>query len=117
MEINPCLNCISSCCKLEVDITKEEYETLVSLGHSKALLKRSETFIKENPLYKNKESFLDNMYGEDYATIKKEQDGFCSLLDKDTRLCSCYSDRPKVCRDFSNSSETCKKIKKCLNTQ
>ena len=37
------------------------------------------------------------------------------LLDKNTRLCSIYEDRPKCCVDYKSDGERCKQIKQCIN--
>jgi len=114
MGINNCITCLGSCCKLEIDLTKKEFLKLKSLGYEKEIIKRSELFINQYPNYLDKLSFLDNMYGDCFAILKKSKDGFCKLLDKKTRLCSIYEDRPKVCKDFSSKSQRCKNLKKCI---
>ena len=113
--INPCLNCIGSCCKPEVDVTREEYEDLKSKGYEKEIQTRSEIFIKRYPGYENVVDVLNSMYGESFAILSKSEDGFCRLLDRATRLCSIYDSRPKVCRDFEVNSNRCNSIKKCIN--
>jgi len=115
MEINNCLNCMANCCTLIIDLTKEEYLHLKSLNLSDNLLKQSEIFTSQNPMYKGKEFLFDDMYKDDFAIIKKSKDGFCSLLDKKTRLCSIYEDRPKCCVDYKSDGERCKQIKQCIN--
>jgi len=94
MEINKCLGCVGSCCSLDVEINKEDYYTLES---------------------KYKIDFLDNLYKDNFAILNKNNTGFCVFLDKDIRLCSIYKNRPKVCKEFSNKGEHCKKIYKCIN--
>ena len=49
------------------------------------------------------------MYKDNYAEMKKDDDGYCNLLDKKTMLCSVYEYRPKICKDYSNNK--CKKIR------
>jgi len=114
MEINNCLNCIGSCCKLEVDITKKEYENISNLGLEKNILKRSDIFLKDYPNYSNRTKFLDKMYKNNFAKLKRSNDGFCELLNKDTRICSIYENRPNVCKEYSNNSTSCKKIRECI---
>ena len=114
MGVDNCMNCVSSCCKLEIDLNKKEYLNLKNLGYSQEIVKRSELFINAYPNYFDKISFLDDMYGNEFAILKKNNDGFCKLLDKKTRLCSIYENRPKVCREFSNESKRCKNLKKCI---
>lgn len=115
MEVRPCNGCVSSCCSLEVDITKTEFNTLEKLGHIDSIITRSEIFIKEFPQYKNRRDFLDEMNGDTFAVIKQRPDGFCQLLDVESRLCSVYDNRPNVCRDFEANGPMCKSIKKCIN--
>ena len=55
------------------------------------------------------------MYAENvFATLKQGEDGYCVLLDRETRLCSVYDQRPAACVEFSNESERCKKLRKCI---
>ena len=115
MEVNNCSGCVASCCKLTIDINRLEYERLNKLKLSESLIKQSEIFTQKNPEYKGKEQLFDGMYKDDFAIIKKGEDGFCSLLDKKTRLCSIYKDRPKCCIDYESNGSRCKKIKKCIN--
>jgi len=115
MEINKCLGCVGSCCSLDVEINKEDYYTLESLGLENSCTKHSTIFIKNNPSYKYKIDFLDNLYKDNFAILNKNNTGFCVFLDKDIRLCSIYKNRPKVCKEFSNKGEHCKKIYKCIN--
>ena len=35
-----------------------------------------------------------------YFVMERSSDGFCTCLDRRTRLCSIYEDRPKTCKDF-----------------
>ena len=32
--------------------------------------------------------------------MKRDIDGWCTCLDRETRLCTIYNDRPSVCRKF-----------------
>jgi len=32
--------------------------------------------------------------------LKRDADGWCTLLDRETRLCTIYDERPQVCRQF-----------------
>jgi len=95
-----------------IDITKKEYDKLKKLGYKINLNKKSEIFIKNNIEYKNKVDFLDKIYGDEYATITKDESGFCSFL-KDN-LCSIYNNKPKVCNDFKSNSKRCKSVRKCI---
>jgi Fe-S-cluster containining protein len=115
MAINKCLSCFSDCCKLEVDINKSEYFALKLILPSGKIKKRSEIFTDKNKAYKGRENQIDEMHGDYHAVILKGHDGFCSLLDKETRKCSIYANRPSVCIDFDNNSTRCEKIRKCIN--
>lgn len=37
-------------------------------------------------------------------------DGACVALDRATRLCTIYEDRPQTCRDFNRGEALCRKI-------
>ena len=41
--------------------------------------------------------------------MKKADDGYCTLLDRKTMLCSCYEDRPQACKKYENNR--CEKIR------
>lgn len=116
--INSCLDCISSCCILEVFITKEDSETLTKIDLNESFTTSTDAFIKENPKFEKRREFLDNMYNDSklqqYAKMNKNEDGYCVLLNRETRLCSIYENRPQVCKDFSDKSKRCKKIRKCI---
>ena len=77
--------------------------------------KESDKFIEKYPDYEKRREFLEEMYSNTYATIKKGEDGYCIFLDRETRLCSIYDRRPAACSDFSNESKRCKKIRTCIN--
>lgn len=115
MEINPCIKCVGSCCKLEVDVTRAEHKELVDKGHESAMVTNTDIFVKNNPAYESKKTFLDDMYSELFATILKDSQGFCVMLNRDTSLCSIYEDRPRVCRDYEINGKRCKALKKCTN--
>ena len=114
MSKNPCFDCVGSCCKLEIDVTRAEYKELVGKGYESAMITRANIFISENKEYENRRDFLDEMYDELFAIIKKGEDGFCTLLNKSNKLCSIYEDRPRVCRDYSNQSQRCKIIRQTI---
>jgi len=102
-----CLRCVNSaCCKLIVEIDRDEYNSFKSLGLSHHFNTRTEIFIANNPKYKKHTEQFNEMYKDNYATIKKREDGNCSLLDKKMK-CSIYADRPKACRDY--------KQQRCVN--
>ena len=115
MGVNNCLNCLSNCCTLEVSINRKEFDVLVKLGHEDKTITFSDVFLKECPNYEDKKKLIDRLHEKDYAVIKKGDDGYCVFLDRETRLCGIYEDRPFACSDFSNESERCKKIRKCIN--
>jgi hypothetical protein len=115
MEIeNPCIKCIGSCCALKVDVNRGEYNKLVKMNLENNLTKNITNFIIEHPEFKGKEDVLDEMYEDRYAVINLGKDGYCAFLNRKTRLCEIYEDRPDVCRKFSNESKECKKIRKCI---
>jgi Fe-S-cluster containining protein len=49
------------------------------------------------------------MYKDNFATLKKEDDGLCVLLDRESMKCTIYENRPKVCKDYTTSR--CSKIR------
>jgi len=112
-----CLKCTTSpCCKeYIVEVDKEDYSRLVSLGYKEYLLTETEKFINKYPEHKGKEKQLDEMHQDlyettgIYATLIKRKDGYCELIDKETMLCSIHEDRPKVCRDYTTNR--CAKIR------
>ena len=104
-----CLKCINSaCCKepiAQVDI--KEYDRLVDLGYESNMETYTDRFIERNPRYKDKKDIFDNVYKGIFAYLKKGDDGYCELLDRETMLCTIYKDRPKVCVDY--------KTNRCIN--
>ena len=113
MEVD-CLKCINSaCCKLIIEVGRDEFNSLHE-SIKKHFLKNSDKFILENPQHENKRAYLDEMYGENYAELRKDKDDLCVLLDRKTMLCSVYENRPNVCRDYT--SDRCGKIRQlCIN--
>lgn len=46
---------------------------------------------------------LDDLVELDYSgtpVMKRDADGFCACLNRDTRTCSIYEQRPQTCRQF-----------------
>ena len=74
-----CSNCKACCCKLEV-------------------LLLSDTSVPEQFIQ------IDQWGG---MTMRRGEDGWCSALDRNTMLCSIYSQRPLVCREFETGSYEC----------
>tara|TARA_R110002012_G_scaffold228764_1_gene401245 strand:- start:34 stop:378 length:345 start_codon:yes stop_codon:yes gene_type:complete len=108
MEVD-CLKCINSgCCRLKITIDKKEYESLKPKIKNE-FVKHSEIYLSKNPKYKSKAKILDSMYEDNYAEMKKADDGYCTLLDRKTMLCSCYEDRPQACKKYENNR--CEKIR------
>lgn len=109
-----CLKCINSaCCKLVIEVDKSEYEELDDKVKN-SFIKNTDKFIDKNPHHENKRAYLDDMYVDNYAEMKKGDDDLCVLLDRDTMLCSVYEYRPKVCRRYT--SDRCFKIRElCTN--
>jgi Fe-S-cluster containining protein len=104
-----CLKCINSgCCKLKITINKKEYDSLIP-KIKKQFVKHLDVFLEKNPRYKIKKKFLESMYNNNYAEMKKGIDGYCNFLDKKTMLCSVYENRPKICKDYTN--DKCVKIR------
>ncbi len=42
--------------------------------------------------------------------MDQHSDGACVALDRATRLCTIYEDRPQTCRDFNRGEALCRKI-------
>jgi len=105
--IKSCLDCFSFCCKLVVEVNRTEYLEFKNKGLEGNFIKHSSKFIESNPKYKGKEAHLDLMYEDNFAELKKSSDGYCIMLDKETRLCTMYENRPSVCKDFKIHSKNC----------
>lgn len=104
-----CTKCKNSgCCKLVVEVDKEEYESLDSKVKNE-FIKRIDLFLKDNEGYVEKKEVLDKMYYSNYAVMKKSSDGLCTMLDRETLLCTVYENRPNVCKDYT--SNRCEKIR------
>lgn len=39
--------------------------------------------------------------------MRREEDGWCAALDRDTMLCTIYAQRPQLCRDYEAGSGEC----------
>ncbi len=103
MGIVDCLKCVNSaCCKLVIEVDKEEYEEFNKKGLSDSFITRTDEFLKKRPKYESKRKEIDEMYIDNYAELKKADSGLCVFLGEDM-LCSIYADRPKVCRDYQTS--------------
>ena len=105
-----CLKCINSgCCKLSIQISKFEYESLKP-NVKKEFVKNIDLFLEKSPSFNgvlNDE--LEEVFKDKYAEMKKTDDGYCNLLDRKTMLCSVYEDRPQTCKDYKNNR--CDKIR------
>lgn len=102
MEID-CLKCINSaCCKLNVEVDKEEYNRFVKLNLDEHFETRAEIFVKENPKYLKQTKVFDTMYKDNFAILKKKEDGNCVLLDENMK-CTIYENRPQVCKDYKQN--------------
>lgn len=105
-----CLKCTNSaCCRLEIEVDRLEFEKFKDLDLSKHFETRADSFIKNEPRYKDHKELFNKMYKNNFATLKKEADGLCVLLDRATMKCKIYSDRPKVCKDYKQNR--CAKIR------
>lgn len=104
-----CLKCINSaCCKLVIEVNREEYDSLHKSVKS-SFIKNSDVFIKKNPRYSTKQEELDEMYKDNFAEMNKSDDDLCALLDRRTMMCSVYDNRPSVCRSYT--TDRCTKIR------
>lgn len=104
-----CLKCKNSgCCKLVIEVNKEEYESLAPNVKAE-FTKRIDLFLKNNDKYRSKKDSLDKMYHSNYGVMNKAPDGLCTMLDRKTMLCTVYEERPNVCKDYS--SNRCEKIR------
>lgn len=74
-----CSGCRAACCRLEVMLI-------------------SETGVPEEFIER------DEWGGE---VMKRLADGWCSALDRNTKLCSIYENRPYICREFASNSFEC----------
>jgi len=110
-----CLKCINSaCCKLVVEVSHDEYKELKKKGLHVHFTKHIDTFLNKFPKLESKRNFLEANYSKNYAELKKNEDEYCILLDKKTKLCSIYEDRPKVCRSYQTNR--CEKIRElCIS--
>lgn len=80
--------CKAACCGLHgIEVTEEELVTKVTV-------KGADGKAKVVPL-----STLA-VKGEDGHEMVRSSDSFCACLDRQTRRCNVYRDRPATCRDF-----------------
>ena len=110
----------SACCKeFDIEVSSLEYEkydlsiqshfikksveVLNSGNYAGMSEQRAQRFIKH----------IDAESGESFAKLKKDKDGYCTLLNKKTMLCGIYEKRPKVCREFTENR--CGKIRVLKN--
>lgn len=75
-----CSTCQASCCQLEVMLI-------------------TETGVPARYIQQNDE-------GVD--TMLRLDDGWCAALDRQTKLCTIYENRPLICREFEMGSYECK---------
>ena len=109
MGVVDCLKCINSaCCKMVVEVDRNEYSRLLILGLRDKMTTYTDIFLKQNAKYKSKRKELDKMHSSLFAKIDKDDKGYCVLLDEDMK-CSIYEDRPKVCKDYKHNR--CKNIR------
>ena len=98
-----CKKCINSgCCKLAIEVSRDEFHVLPE-NIKKHFVKYSEIFVANNPKHAGREHFFDEMYSENFALMNKSDDGLCPLLDRETMLCGVYDQRPQVCRDYTTN--------------
>jgi hypothetical protein len=81
--------CKGACCGLHgIDVTEQELVNVVTVKNDDGS-KRKVTL-----------SQLATKDDEDGPEMLRSSDGFCTCLDRSTRLCRIYKDRPATCRDF-----------------
>ena len=107
-----CLKCTNSaCCKLVVEVSRTEYD---SIKYKNDFNTYTDIFIKDNPKYESKREYFNEMYKDRFAELKKGEDGYCINLNRKSMLCEVYEDRPECCRVYSNSA--CENIREiCLS--
>jgi len=76
-----CSTCKALCCRLEVRLIDEADEKIPEKF----------TEIVENQYY----------------VMKREKDGWCTCLDRETMLCTIYEIRPFLCRDYKEGDYDC----------
>ena len=108
-----CLKCVNSaCCQLAISIDKKEYESLNSKV-KKEFVKEIDDFFKESPEFIGiLEDRLEEQFKNNYAYMKRGEQGFCNLLDKETKLCTVYEIRPETCKNYKNTQ--CTKIRRIV---
>jgi len=98
-----CLKCINSaCCKLSIEVDRDEYNTFWQLGLDEYFDTRTDIFLINNPKYIKQIKHFDDMHKDNFAILKKRKDGYCVLLN-DNMECSIYEIRPQVCKDYKQS--------------
>jgi Fe-S-cluster containining protein len=76
-----CSTCKALCCRLEVRLIDDADEKIpVELTEQ-----------------------VDSLY----YVMKRERDGWCVALDRETMLCSIYEQRPFICRDYELGDYDC----------
>jgi len=76
-----CSTCKALCCRLEVRLIDDADERIpVELTEQ-----------------------IDNLY----YVMKREEDGWCTALDRKTMLCTIYEKRPFLCRDYKEGDYDC----------
>ena len=99
-----CLKCINSaCCKLTVEVDRNEYNKFWKLDLDEYFETKTDVFLKENPKYLKRIKELDETHKDNFAILKKRNDGNCILLNENME-CSIYEKRPKACREYKQSS-------------
>lgn len=94
-----CTKCTAECCRVyEVEITRDEYDALSD--HASVITKKSDQFVELFPDFTAKQSLLDKLLSDGFAILDKGRDGYCQLLDRDTRLCTVYNRRPRACKEY-----------------
>jgi len=111
--VNPCLNCMAGCCGLAIILDRNDFNRLSDAGHRDLMVTRTDKLIAKSPRYEPMRDDLDDMHSQNFAEMKQGDDGLCVALDRKTRLCTIYEDRPKVCADYTTNK--CSGIRECIS--
>ncbi|MCM5705715.1 YkgJ family cysteine cluster protein [Larsenimonas salina] len=77
-----CFNCEACCCRLEVILDGEDLD-------------------RGLPLHLTEEDAWGGL------VMRREDDGWCAAVDRNTMLCTIHTRRPQNCRDFDVASPEC----------
>jgi Fe-S-cluster containining protein len=103
---------MAGCCTLLVEFNKDEYDRMVKCGHKEAMITKTDIYLKKHPEKQKHRKQLDKIHNDIFAEMKQGENKHCVLLDIDSRLCTIYEDRPKLCKD--HTTDRCGGLRKCL---